>query len=63
MLYDLMKKSSKVLLLVITIMSFFMAMTVTSSALTSGDYTYEVLDDGTASITGYTGTATEITPT
>ncbi len=35
-------------------------MDLSAYAATSGDYTYEVLDDGTVEITGYTGTASSI---
>jgi len=39
------------------------ALTVSASSeeITSGDYSYEVLEDGTAEITDYTGLATELT--
>ena len=58
-----MKKSNKILLLVITIMSIFMVMTISSSALTSGDYEYEIISKTkkTAVITAYTGSATKVT--
>ncbi len=55
-----MKKSSKILLLVVTIITIFMFMTVSSSANTSGDFEYDILDDGTARIVGYTGSTTNL---
>ena len=33
---------------------------VSAGALTSGDFEYDVLEDGTVEITGYTGDATEL---
>lgn len=56
-----MKKLSRFLLLVVTLMAFFMIMTVSSSANTSGDFIYTFLDyDGTARIDSYIGSATEL---
>lgn len=55
-----MKKLSRFLLLVVTLMAFFMIMTVSSSANTSGDFKYDILDDGTVRIVGYTGSITEL---
>ena len=46
-----------VMVMLITMMPTF---AIPSFALTSGDFEYEVLEDGTAEITGYTGSATDL---
>ncbi len=59
-----MKKTRKLLAIILSLVMIFTALpltAVTSFAVTSGDFEYEILDDGTAVITGYTGTATELT--
>lgn len=55
-----MKKSSKILLLLVTVITIHMAMAIASSAYSSGDFEYDILDDGTARIVGYTGSATDL---
>lgn len=50
-----MKKSSKILLLVVTIIAIFMIMIGTSFAETNNDYSYTIFYDETIKITGYTG--------
>ena len=62
-----MKKSKKIISLLLSILMIITSiplMAVNSFAadeITSGDYKYTVLDDGTAKITHYTGSATELT--
>ena len=62
-----MKKSKKIISLLLSILMIITSvplMAVNSFAadeITSGDYKYTVLDDGTAKITKYTGSATELT--
>ena len=62
-----MKKSKKIISLLLSILMIITSvplMAVNSFAadeITSGDYKYTVLDDGTARITRYTGSATELT--
>ena len=62
-----MKKSKKIISLLLSILMIITSiplMAVNSFAtecFTSGDYQYTVLDDGTAKITRYTGSATELT--
>lgn len=56
-----MKKSSRFLLLVVTIIAVFMILTIYSSANTSCDFIYTFLEyDGTARIDSYTGSATDL---
>lgn len=56
------KLTSLVLALLMLISVFAVApLTASAETFTSGDYSYQVLSDGTAEITGYMGTATEIT--
>ena len=50
-----MKKSIKNLAFTMILFTFCLVMTLSVSAEISGDYEYTVLDDGTISITGYTG--------
>lgn len=49
------KKLTSALLAVIMIFGAFTIVPITASAATSGDFEYEVLDDGTAEITAYNG--------
>ena len=49
-----------IIMSVITVLSCFAGLTFSVGAETSGDYEYEVLDDGTVSITKYNGDDTEI---
>ena len=46
---------------VIMVLSCFAGMTFSVGAETSGDYEYEVLDDGTVSITKYNGSDSDVT--
>lgn len=56
-----MKKSSKFLLLIVTIIAIIMTMTLSSSADSSADFIYSYLDyDGTARIDKYIGSATDV---
>ncbi len=56
-----MKKSSKILLVLITVLSMFMTFSILSSANTSGDFKYTFLDyDGTARIDKYIGSASNV---
>ncbi len=50
-----MKKSIKNLAFTMILFALCLVMTLSVSAEVSGDYEYTVLDDGTISITGYTG--------
>ncbi len=62
-----MKKIKKIILLLLSILMIITALPLTAvnsfaaDKITSGDYTYAVLDNGTAKITKYTGSATELT--
>ncbi len=56
-----LQKFTAVLLAVIMTLGVFAVVPFTASAATSGDFEYWVLDDGTAEITKYTGTDTELT--
>ncbi len=62
-----MKKFTSILLAVIMVIGVFFAVPITANAydyyydtVTSGDYVYRVLPDGTAEITGYVGYKQEI---
>ncbi len=55
------KKITSILLAVIMAFSIFAIVPITASAATTGDFEYEVLDDGTAEITGYNGSYKELT--
>ena len=61
-----MKKAKKIISLLLSILMIITALPLTAvnsfaaEEITSGDYTYVVLDDGTAEITNYTGSATEL---
>lgn len=56
-----MKKLTSIILSVIMIFSIFTIVPITAKAITSGDYDYNILDDGTAIITHYNGSDTEVT--
>ena len=56
----IIKKSLSALLALVMLLSITAGVDLSAYAATSGDYTYEVLDDGTVEITGYTGTASSI---
>ena len=61
-----MKKAKKIISLLLSILMIITALPLTAvnsfaaEEITSGDYTYVVLDDGTDEITNYTGSATEL---
>jgi hypothetical protein len=57
-----MKKILSMLIAMVFAVGIFSALpfTVSGSTLKSGDYEYKVLDDGTASITDYTGIGGDI---
>ena len=54
-------KSISVVLALLMLTSVFAVAPITASAGTNGDFEYEVLDDGTAEITDYSGSAKELT--
>ncbi len=54
------RRTTAVILSVIMILSCFAGLSFSSGAITSGDYTYYVLDDGTLSVTKYEGSDTEV---
>ncbi|MCH5298087.1 MAG: leucine-rich repeat protein [Ruminococcus sp.] len=54
-------KLTSVFLAVIMIFGIFAVIPFTASAATSGDFVYEVLNNGTAEITGYSGSAETLT--
>lgn len=56
-----MKKLTSIILSVIMVFGIFAIIPFTASASTSGDFDYEILDDGTAELIAYTGKATELT--
>ena len=49
------RRTISLVMSVIMVLSCFAGMTFSVGAETSGDYEYEVLDDGTAAITKYVG--------
>ena len=55
-----MKKVLSAFLSVVMLLSITAGLNLSASAETSGDWEYSVLDDGTAEITGYTGSETEL---
>ncbi len=55
------KKSLSIVLALLMLVSLFAVAPITASAEVSGDYEYKILEDDTAEITGYTGSATEVT--
>ena len=56
-----MKKALSVLLSAVILITLCIVAPVSAGAETSGDYRYDILDDGTAEITGYTGSASNLT--
>ncbi len=54
------RRTISVILSVIMVLSCFAGMTFSVGAETSGDYDYEVLDDGTVSITKYNGSDSDV---
>ena len=56
-----MKKVISLLLSVVMLLSITAGLNLTANAETSGDFEYAILDDGTAEIIGYTGSATDLT--
>lgn len=59
-----MKKHKKVIFMILSlvfILLFSFAVTAESKTLTDGNWKYELLEDGTAKITKYTGKAAEVT--
>ena len=56
-----MKKVISMLLSVVMLFSITAGLDLSAYADTSGDWEYEVLDDGTVAITGYNGTETNLT--
>lgn len=52
----MLKKAMSILLSVMMVLTVFTVIPLTVSAEKSGDYEYELLDDSTAKITGYSGT-------
>lgn len=55
-----MNKILKMFLSLMVLLGVTAGFDIPVQALTSGDYEYELLEDGTAKITGYTGTETEL---
>ena len=55
------RRTISIILSVLMVLSCFTGMTFSVGAETSGDYEYEVLDDGTVSITKYNGSDTDVT--
>ncbi|MCH5202500.1 MAG: leucine-rich repeat protein [Oscillospiraceae bacterium] len=56
-----MKKLTSIILSVIMIFSIFTIVPITAKSITSSDYDYNILDDGTAIIMHYNGNDTEVT--
>lgn len=56
-----MKKSLSILLMLILTLSAFFNLIVTANAETSDSFSYNILSDGNAEITGYTGSMTNLT--
>ena len=54
------RRTISIIMSVIMVLSCFAGMTFSVGAETSGDYEYEVLDDGTVSITEYNGSDTDV---
>lgn len=54
-------KKSAVLLLALAMVLAFFGLTASAEELTSGDYSYVLLEDGTVKITAYNGTEKEVT--
>lgn len=55
-----MKRLLSTLLIAAMVLSLFAVMPLSASAAKSGDFEYKVLSNGTAEITGYTGTAANL---
>ena len=55
------RRAISIIMSVIMVLSCFAGLTFSVGAETSGDYEYEVLDDGTVSITKYNGSDEEVT--
>ncbi len=55
------RRTTAVILSVIMILSCFAGLSFSSGAITTGDYTYYVRDDGTLSVTKYEGDGTAVT--
>ena len=55
-----MKKYISVLLSIALLMTLLTVASMTANAETSGDFEYEILEDGTAEITAYCGSASEL---
>lgn len=55
------RRTISIIMSVITVLSCFAELTFSVGAQTSGDYEYEVLDDGTVSITKYNGSDINVT--
>ena len=57
-----MQRTRKFLSIILSVMMVLSVFPITASALTSGDWTYEIISEAnqTAQITGYTGTETEL---
>lgn len=56
-----LKNLTSIFLAVIMVFGIFAIVPFTANAATSGDFEYTVLDDGTAEITAYSGSAAELT--
>ena len=56
-----MKKTLSILLSIVMLLSITAGLNFSAYANTSGDYEYEVLDDGTAQITKYNGNSSNLT--
>lgn len=56
-----MKKTLSILLSIVMLLSITAGLNFSAYANTSGDYEYEVLDDGTAQITKYNGNGSNLT--
>ena len=54
------KRILSMALVIVILITMLPSFTISSFAYTSGDFEYDILDDGTAEITGYNGTATEL---
>ena len=56
-----MKNIRKITAILLSVVMLLTALPVTTFAATSGDYEYEILADGTAAITDYTGAGGDVT--
>ena len=54
------KRAKQALALILTLVLMLSLAVLPAAAETSGDYSYQILDDGTVEITGYSGSDTEL---